>query len=217
MKTFVFSSSATVYGSPQYLPLDEKHPRSATNPYGQTKIDVEDLLANLYASQSGWSIAMLRYFNPAGAHPSGLLGENPRGAPNNLMPLVAQVAAGQLEALNIFGADYQTHDGTCVRDYIHVTDLALGHVAALDALSSPQILTLNLGTGVGYSVLDVLSAYERACGKILPRVYSSPRPGDVPSSFADSSLAFEKLGWKSKFSLEDMCLDSWNWKQRNLN
>ena len=214
IKRIIFSSSATVYGTPQYLPLDEKHPLSVTNPYGRTKLQVEEILSNLCASDAEWSAVCLRYFNPIGAHESGLIGENPRGIPNNLLPYVARVAAGQLEALQVFGNDYDTPDGTGVRDYIHVVDLAKGHVlAAQYALTHTGWIAINLGTGIGYSVLDIVKAYEKACGKPVPYKIVARRPGDVASNWADPKLAKELLGWEAQYTLQDMCEHSWNFQK----
>lgn len=213
VRTMVFSSSATVYGDPQALPLTEDHPRSATNPYGHTKLVIEDILQNLHDSETGWRIARLRYFNPAGAHASGLIGEAPQGVPNNLMPYVAQVATGQRERLQVFGNDYDTPDGTGVRDYIHVMDLAQGHLAALQhCLQREQtLLTVNLGTGQGYSVLELVAAYRQASGKDIPYAIVDRRPGDIAACWADTTLATELLGWKAELGLEQMCQDSWRW------
>ncbi len=214
IKSIIFSSSATVYGTPQYLPLDEKHPLSVTNPYGRTKLQVEEILSDLCASDAEWSAVCLRYFNPIGAHESGLIGENPRGIPNNLLPYVARVAAGQLEALQVFGNDYDTPDGTGVRDYIHVVDLAKGHVlAAQYALAHTGWIAINLGTGIGYSVLDIVKAYEKACGKPVPYKIVARRPGDVASNWADPKLAKELLGWEAQYTLQDMCEHSWNFQK----
>jgi len=218
IKTLVFSSSATVYGVPQHLPLREDHPRSATNPYGRTKLILEDVLEDLYASDPSWRIARLRYFNPVGAHPSGRIGEDPRGIPNNLMPYICQVAAGRREFLSIYGGDYPTPDGTGIRDYIHVEDLAAGHLAALDYLFSRdqgELLTVNLGTGRGYSVLEVVAAFEKATGKKIPYKIVDRRPGDVPACYADATLAENLLGWKATRSLEEMCADAWRWQSQN--
>lgn len=214
VKTFVFSSSATVYGDPQKLPLTEDHPRSATNPYGHTKLVVEDMLESLYRSEPGWHIARLRYFNPVGAHPSGLIGEAPQGVPNNLMPYVAQVATGRRERLQVFGKDYDTPDGTGVRDYIHVMDLALGHVAALRHCRQAvqDLLTVNLGTGVGYSVLDMVRAFEQASGKTVAYDIAPRRPGDIAACWADTGLAFQKLGWRATRGIQEMCEDAWRWE-----
>lgn len=214
IKRIIFSSSATVYGTPQYLPLDEKHPLSVTNPYGRTKLQVEEILSDFCASDAEWSAVCLRYFNPIGAHESGLIGENPRGIPNNLLPYVARVAAGQLEALQVFGNDYDTPDGTGVRDYIHVVDLAKGHVlAAQYALAHTGWIAINLGTGIGYSVLDIVKAYEKACGKPVPYKIVARRPGDVASNWADPKLAKELLGWEAQYTLQDMCEHSWNFQK----
>lgn len=214
IKRIIFSSSATVYGTPQYLPLDEKHPLSVTNPYGRTKLQVEEILSDLCASDAEWSAVCLRYFNPIGAHESGLIGENPRGIPNNLLPYVARVAAGQLEALQVFGNDYDTPDGTGVRDYIHVVDLAKGHVlAAQYAQAHTGWIAINLGTGLGYSVLDIVKAYEKACGKPVPYKIVARRPGDVASNWADPKLAKELLGWEAQYTLQDMCEHSWNFQK----
>ena len=216
----VFSSSATVYGSPQYLPLDEKHPTSVTNPYGRSKLMVEEILTDLYHSDPQWSLAVLRYFNPIGAHESGLIGEDPSDIPNNLLPYIAQVAVGRREQLQIFGGDYETVDGTGVRDYIHVVDLARGHVKALEKLANlakPELLTVNLGTGNGYSVLEVLHAFEKACGKTLPYAIADRRPGDVASCYANPSHALQTLGWQAQHSLDEMCADTWRWQNQNPN
>jgi UDP-glucose 4-epimerase len=215
VKTLVFSSSATVYGEPQYLPIDEKHPLSATNPYGQTKLICETILQDLFQSDPNWRIAMLRYFNPVGAHESGLLGENPNGTPNNLMPYISQVAAGQLPFLRVFGDDYPTPDGTGVRDYIHVVDLAGGHVFALNFLSknTPQVQPINLGTGNGFSVLEMLSAFEQTIGKSIKYQILPRRSGDVAVSFASTKLAQELLKWKASRDLNTMCADTWRWQK----
>ena len=214
VNTFVFSSSATVYGDPQKLPLTEDHPRSATNPYGHTKLVVEDILEGLYNAQAGWRIARLRYFNPVGAHPSALIGEAPQGVPNNLMPYVAQVATGQRDRLQVFGNDYDTPDGTGVRDYIHVMDLAQGHVAALRYCEQARqdLLTVNLGTGNGYSVLDMVRAFEQASRKTVAYDIVARRPGDIAACWADTSLAEQKLGWRAEKSIKDMCEDAWRWQ-----
>ncbi len=217
-KTLVFSSSATVYGTPERLPLREDAVLAATSPYGATKLMSENILADMHAADAGWAIGRLRYFNPVGAHESGLIGEDPSGVPNNLMPYVAQVAVGKRARLQVFGADYDTIDGTGVRDYIHVLDLAAGHVAALRRLlDKPELLTVNLGTGLGYSVLEVVRAYERASGRSVPMEFVARRPGDVASCFADPSLAHELLGWCANRSLADMCADSWRWQSLNPN
>ena len=215
-RTLVFSSSATVYGEPERLPIAEDAPLSAANPYGATKLVGENLLRELHASEPGWRIALLRYFNPIGAHESGLIGEDPQGEPNNLLPYVAQVAVGRREHLRVFGADYATPDGTGVRDYIHVMDLAEGHVAALERLRhASELLTVNLGTGQGYSVLQVLQAFERACGRTLPYVLLPRRPGDVAAAYADPSRAAALLGWRATRDLDTMCRDAWRWQSTN--
>jgi UDP-glucose 4-epimerase len=227
VKTLVFSSSATVYGDPKWLPLTEDHPLSATNPYGRSKLMVEDILRDLYRSDSSWRCGILRYFNPVGAHPSGLIGEDPQGIPDNLMPFVAQVAIGRREFLNVWGNDYPTPDGTGVRDYIHVVDLALGHLKALKALETAATpstsdgqtqsgcLTVNLGTGVGYSVLDMVRAFEQASGRPVPYQIGPRRPGDIASCYADPRLAFDLLDWRAERGLEEMCADSWRWQSAN--
>lgn len=214
-KTLVFSSSATVYGQPQYLPLDENHPTSATNPYGRTKLMIEEMLADVAAADPEWRIAILRYFNPVGAHDSGLIGENPNGIPNNLMPFVSRVAAGRLSELSVFGNDYDTPDGTGVRDYIHVVDLAEGHVAALGAIAkSEEALSIwNLGTGQGYSVLDMVEAFERVNGVRIPYRIAPRRDGDVASCFASPDRAARELGWKAERGLDAMCASSWNFER----
>lgn len=215
VRTFVFSSSATVYGDPQALPITESHPRQATNPYGHTKLVVEDILQNLFDSEAGWSIARLRYFNPVGAHPSGLIGEAPQGVPNNLMPFVAQVATGEREKVQVFGNDYDTPDGTGVRDYIHVMDLAEGHVRALEYCqdaATPELLTVNLGTGNGYSVLEMIHAFEQASGKAIAYDVVARRPGDIAACWADTRLAEQKLGWRATKRIQDMCDDAWRWQ-----
>ena len=218
LKTLVFSSSAAVYGEPASLPIREDFPRSATNPYGRSKLIIEDILGDLHRAEPDWRIARLRYFNPVGAHESGLIGEDPEGAPNNLVPLIAQVAAGRREFLTVWGDDYRTPDGTGVRDYIHVVDLAAGHVAALDYLDRQGgLLTVNLGTGRGYSVLEMVMAFERASGRRIPRQTSPRRAGDVAQCWADPGLARELLGWRATRSIEQMCADAWRWQQRCSN
>lgn len=218
VKTLVFSSSATVYGDPQRLPLTEDHPLSATNPYGQTKLVIENMLRDLSTSDPSWRIGILRYFNPVGAHASGLIGEDPQGIPNNLMPFVAQVAIGKRAFLNVWGNDYATPDGTGVRDYIHVVDLALGHLAALNRLQTDaKSFAVNLGTGVGYSVLDMVRAFEAASGKPVAYQISPRRPGDVAACYADPAYAHELLGWQARRDLQAMCADSWRWQSANPN
>ncbi|MFA6189041.1 MAG: UDP-glucose 4-epimerase GalE [Sulfuricurvum sp.] len=215
IKTLVFSSSATVYGDPDYLPFDEIHPLRATNPYGQTKLVIEEILRDLYKSDASWKIMILRYFNPVGAHESGLIGEDPKGPPNNLMPFVAQVAVGRRESLNIFGDDYNTHDGTGVRDYIHVVDLAQGHLKALEALTSAQCTALNLGSGIGYSVLDVVNAFVNASGQPIPYTVAARREGDIAEFYADPTSAKKILGWSAQRDLDQMCRDTWNFQSQN--
>lgn len=216
IRRFVFSSSATVYGDPERLPITEDSPLSATNPYGQTKLIGETILRDLGVSDRAWQTATLRYFNPVGAHESGLIGEDPRGTPNNLMPYVAQVAVGRREFLQVYGDDYATPDGTGVRDYIHVSDLAEGHVAALARLfDHPGSLTVNLGTGRGYSVLDVVRAYAAASGREVPYRVVPRRPGDVAACYADPGLAASLLGWRALHDLDRMCADSWRWQSTN--
>jgi UDP-glucose 4-epimerase len=213
----VFSSSATVYGEPQRLPLTEDHPLSATNPYGRTKLIIEDMLRDLYRSDPSWQIGILRYFNPVGAHASGLIGEDPQGIPNNLMPFVAQVAVGRREQLKVWGSDYPTPDGTGVRDYIHVVDLAIGHLKALARLREPQCFEVNLGTGTGYSVLDVVKAFEQASGRPVPYELAPRRPGDVAACYADPAFAAELLGWRAERGIDAMCVDAWRWQSGNPN
>jgi len=217
-KTLVFSSSATVYGTPERSPIREDAVLAATSPYGATKLMGENILSDVRTADASWAIGRLRYFNPVGAHESGLIGEDPSGVPNNLMPYVAQVALGKRAQLHVFGSDYDTIDGTGVRDYIHVMDLAAGHVASLRRLfDKPELLTVNLGTGLGYSVLEVVRAYEQASGRKVPIELVARRPGDVASCFADPSLAHELLGWRANRSLADMCTDSWRWQSMNPN
>lgn len=215
VKTLVFSSSATVYGIPTYLPLDEKHPLGPTNPYGRTKFFIEEILKDLYRSDNDWRIGILRYFNPVGAHESGLIGEDPLGIPNNLLPFVAQVAIGKREKLRIWGNNYDTPDGTGIRDFIHVIDLAFGHLAILGHLKQPGLLTVNLGTGNGWSVLDVIRAFEAASGRHIPYEIAERRTGDVASCYADPSLAEQALSWRSSRSLKQMCEDHWRWQLQN--
>lgn len=213
VRTLIFSSSATVYGKPASVPITEDFPLSTTNPYGTTKLIIEDILADLYRSEPDWCVARLRYFNPVGAHESGLIGENPRGIPNNLMPFIAQAAAGLRDELVVFGDDYDTPDGSGVRDYIHVMDLANGHVAALDYLQKHQgLLTVNLGTGQGVSVLEMIRAFEKTNHCKVPYRISARRPGDIDKCWADTRLANRLLGWESSRTLENMCADSWRWQ-----
>ena len=215
-RKIVFSSSATVYGKPQSVPIREDFPLSATNPYGRTKLIIEQMLSDLYVSDPSWDIILLRYFNPIGAHESGQIGEDPDGIPNNLLPYVAKVAVGRLEKVNVFGNDYDTPDGTGVRDYIHVVDLARGHVKALEKITShPGLQVYNLGTGNGYSVLDIIRAFSRACGHEIPYVIAPRRPGDIDMCYADPEKAFRELGWKAEYDLDKMCADTWNWQSRN--
>jgi len=214
--TIVFSSSATVYGEPASVPIREDFPRSATNPYGRSKLMIEDILADLHRAEPGWNVARLRYFNPVGAHETGLIGEDPQGIPNNLMPFVAQVAVGRRERLSVFGSDYPTPDGTGVRDYIHVVDLAEGHVAALNWLEREGgLLTVNLGTGQGYSVLEMVRAFERASGRPVPYEIVARRAGDIAACWADPSLAREVLGWEARRGIDAMCADTWRWQSMN--
>lgn len=218
VKNLVFSSSATVYGEPKSVPVTEEFPLSATNPYGRTKLMIEDMLRDLYVSDQTWNIALLRYFNPIGAHESGEIGEDPNGIPNNLVPYVAKVATGILDKINVFGDDYDTPDGTGIRDYIHVVDLAIGHIKAIEKLKqNPGLVTYNLGTGVGYSVLEVIHNYEKACNKKLPYVVTERRPGDIPITYADASKAKQELGWKAEYGIEKMCEDSYRWQSKNPN
>ncbi len=217
VKTLVFSSSATVYGEPQFLPLTENHPLSATNPYGRTKLVIEDMLRDLQQAEPEWRMILLRYFNPVGAHPSGMIGEDPQGIPNNLLPYIAQVAVGRRDCLQVLGNDYPTHDGTGVRDYIHVVDLAKGHLKALASLDAPGCLAVNLGTGIGYSVLDVVKAFEAASGQSVPFRFAPRRAGDVAACYANSILAEQRLGWKAELDLRRMCADAWRWQSINPN
>ncbi|KZK69908.1 UDP-glucose 4-epimerase [Shewanella baltica] len=218
VKNLVFSSSATVYGDPASLPITEDFPTGATNPYGQSKLMVEHILADVHNADPSWNIARLRYFNPVGAHASGLIGEDPNDIPNNLMPFIAQVAVGKRAALSVFGDDYPTHDGTGVRDYIHVVDLANGHLKALAKLATkPGLVTYNLGTGQGYSVLDMVHAFEKACGNTIAYQIAPRRPGDIAACFADPTHAREELGWQATHTLEDMANSSWHWQSTNPN
>jgi UDP-glucose 4-epimerase len=217
-KNFVFSSSACVYGDPAQVPINESAALQPTNPYGQTKLMSEQILRDLEVSDSAWRIAYLRYFNPSGAHESGLIGEDPKGIPNNLSPLVARVAGGRMPKLMVYGNDWPTPDGTGVRDYIHVVDLAKGHVKAIDyLLSGKPSLTVNLGTGQGYSVLQMIEAYQNASGKPIPYELTQRRPGDIATCYADTALAFKTLGWKAQYGLEKMCADGWRWQSLNPN
>ena len=212
----VFSSSATVYGDPHTVPITEDFPTGATNPYGQTKYMIEQILRDLFVADNSWNIALLRYFNPIGAHPSGRIGEDPNGIPNNLLPYITQVAVGKLKQLSVFGHDYPTPDGTGVRDYIHVVDLCIGHIKALEKLQShPGVVTYNLGTGQGYSVLDIVKAFEKASGKKIPYQLVDRRPGDAAKCYADPSKAKEELGWVAERGIEQMCADSWAWQSQN--
>lgn len=216
VKNLVFSSSATVYGDPANLPITEDFPTGATNPYGQSKLMVEHILADVHNADPSWNIARLRYFNPVGAHASGLIGEDPNDIPNNLMPFIAQVAVGKRTALSVFGNDYPTHDGTGVRDYIHVVDLANGHLKALAKLATkPGLVTYNLGTGIGYSVLDMVKAFEKACGRTIAYQIAPRRPGDIAACYADPTHAREDLGWQATHTLEDMAKSSWHWQSTN--
>ena len=216
VKVLVFSSSATVYGDPASVPIREDFPLSCTNPYGRTKLMIEEILRDLHRADPTWRIGLLRYFNPVGAHPSGRIGEDPGGIPNNLMPYIAQVAVGTLGELAVFGGDYPTPDGTGVRDYIHVVDLALGHLRALEKLvDTPGVLTCNLGTGRGYSVLDMVRAFEAACGRAIPYRIVDRRSGDIAQCYADPSLARQELGWQATRDLGEMCADSWRWQSAN--
>lgn len=218
VKNFVFSSSATVYGDPITNPITEDFALSTTNPYGSTKLMTEMILKDIYVADNEWNIVILRYFNPIGAHESGLIGEDPAGIPNNLVPYIAQVAVGKREKLSVFGNDYDTHDGTGVRDYIHVVDLAEGHVAAISALAKNSgFVVYNLGTGHGYSVLDIVKAYEKASGVEIPYAIEARRPGDIATCYADPSLAKNELNWEAKRDLNTMCVDSWRWQSMNPN
>lgn len=218
-KSIIFSSSSTVYGDPDSLPLTEESPKKfATNPYGWTKWMIEQILTDLHTADPEWDVVLLRYFNPIGAHPSGLIGEDPKGIPNNLVPYVAQVAVGKLEAVQVYGDDYDTPDGTGVRDYIHVCDLAAGHVAALAWMNGKcGVEVFNLGTGTGSSVLDVVRAFSAACGKELPYVIRERRGGDIAANWCDATKAKTEMGWEAKYDLADMCRDSWNWQSHNPN
>lgn len=218
-KSIIFSSSATVYGDPAFVPITEECPKGTpTNPYGKTKNMLEDILSDMATADSEWNVVLLRYFNPIGAHKSGLMGEDPRGIPNNLMPYITQVAAGKLEGLRVFGDDYDTPDGTGVRDYIHVMDLASGHVASLDYMAGRKgVSVFNLGTGIGYSVLDVVHAFERATGKQIPYDICPRRPGDIAQCYASAAKAKELMGWEAQYDVDEMCADSWRWQSMNPN
>ena len=216
VKKIVFSSSATVYGDPERVPITEDMKLGATNPYGRTKLFLEQILSDVYVADNEFSVSLLRYFNPIGAHESGRIGENPRGIPNNLMPYITQVASGKLEKLSVFGDDYDTHDGTGVRDYIHVMDLAWGHIKAIEDIKDKTgVFVHNLGTGTGYSVLDIVKAFEKANGLKIPYVIAPRRPGDIATCYADPTKAKNELGWEAKRGIEDMCRDSWNWQKNN--
>jgi UDP-glucose 4-epimerase len=216
VRMIVFSSSATVYGNPHRVPITEDFPVSPTNPYGRTKLMIEEILRDLFSSEPGWNISLLRYFNPVGAHESGLMGEDPGGIPNNLFPYMAQVAVGKLKELSVFGNDYPTADGTGVRDYLHVADLSRGHLLALEKMEKKTGLAVyNLGTGRGYSVLEVVAAFGKACGRPIPYKIVARRPGDVARCYADPSLARRELGWEAVKVLEEMCADAWRWQKKN--
>ncbi|MBQ8884970.1 MAG: UDP-glucose 4-epimerase GalE [Clostridia bacterium] len=215
VKKIIFSSSATVYGTPERLPLDEDCHLSTTNPYGSTKLMLEGILQDVYKADNAWNVILLRYFNPVGAHESGLIGEDPKGIPNNLMPYVAQVASGKLKCIQVYGNDYDTPDGTGVRDYIHVVDLALGHIAAIENCKETGVHIYNLGTGQGYSVLDMIHAFEKACGKELPYKIVERRPGDIAACYACPDKAAKELKWKAQFGIEEMCASQWKWQSGN--
>ena len=220
VKKIIFSSSATVYGDPAFVPITEDCPKGAiTNPYGQTKSMLEQILTDLHTADPEWSVILLRYFNPVGAHKSGLIGEDPAGIPNNLTPYITQVAVGKLKEVGVFGNDYDTPDGTGVRDYIHVVDLAIGHVKAVDKLaqSEPDVRIYNLGTGKGFSVLQMIEAFSKACGKQIPYVIKPRRPGDIAERYADAALAKKELGWEAERVIDEMCEDSWRWQSNNPN
>lgn len=218
VKNIVFSSSATVYGNPHTVPIKEDFPLSVTNPYGRTKLMLEEILQDIYISDKEWNIVLLRYFNPIGAHKSGTMGEDPKGIPNNLLPYISQVAVGKLECLGVFGDDYDTPDGTGVRDYIHVVDLAIGHVKAIEKLKKKDGVSIyNLGTGIGYSVLDVVKAFEKASGKKINYAIKPRRPGDIATCYADPAKAKDELGWTAQHSIEEMCEDNWRWQFNNPN
>jgi UDP-glucose 4-epimerase len=214
-KTFIFSSSAAVYGDPHMVPISEDFPLSAINPYGRSKLMIEEFLRDVFVSDNNWKVALLRYFNPVGAHKSGLIGEDPNNVPNNLMPYISQVAVGKLKKINVFGDDYNTIDGTGVRDYIHVIDLAKGHVSALKVLNEPQVLTANLGTGVGYSVLQMIDAFEKSSGTSIPFQIVARRKGDIGICYADNTFAANRLNWSAEYDLDAMCADTWRWQSKN--
>lgn len=216
-KSIVFSSSATVYGDPASVPINENFPLSTNNPYGRTKLICEDILRDMYSADNTWRIILLRYFNPVGAHESGWIGENPNGPPNNLMPFISQVAVGQREKVSVFGGDYSTPDGTGVRDYIHVVDLAKGHVKAMEMKMSQGIETINLGTGKGYSVLEMIKSFEDVSGQMINYEIIARRPGDVAQCYADPSYAWQRLGWRAERALKQMCEDTWRWQVNNPN
>ncbi|MDO4617615.1 MAG: UDP-glucose 4-epimerase GalE [Lachnospiraceae bacterium] len=217
VKNIIFSSSATVYGDPAFIPITEECPKGTpTNPYGWTKHMIEQILTDFHTADPEWNVILLRYFNPIGAHKSGMIGEDPKGIPNNLVPYIAQVAIGKRECLGVFGNDYDTPDGTGVRDYIHVVDLALGHVAAINKIKeNPGVKVYNLGTGKGYSVLDVVKAFSKACGREVPYEIKPRRPGDISTCYSDASLAKKELGWEAQYGIEEMCEDSWRWQSNN--
>ena len=216
VKNIVFSSSATVYGDPATVPIRETFPLSCTNPYGRSKLMIEEILRDLHRPDPAWNIALLRYFNPVGAHQSGQIGEDPNGIPNNLLPYIAQVAIGKLKELAVFGNDYPTPDGTGVRDYIHVVDLAIGHLRALEKLTQqPGVVTYNLGTGQGYSVLDMVHAFEKASGRSVPYRITGRRPGDIAQCYAEPALAYQELGWQARYGIDEMCRDTWRWQSAN--
>ena len=217
VKNIIFSSSATVYGDPAFVPITEECPKGqCTNPYGWTKSMLEQILTDIQKADPEWNVVLLRYFNPIGAHKSGLIGEDPKGIPNNLLPYVAQVAIGKLKEVGVFGNDYDTPDGTGVRDYIHVVDLAKGHVKAINKIKeNPGVKIYNLGTGKGYSVLDVIKAFGKACGKEIPYVIKDRRPGDIATCYSDATLAKKELGWEAQYGIEEMCADSWRWQSMN--
>ena len=220
VKKIIFSSSATVYGDPAFVPITEDCPKGKiTNPYGQTKSMLEQILTDLHTADPEWSVILLRYFNPVGAHKSGLIGEDPAGIPNNLTPYITQVAVGKLKEVGVFGNDYDTPDGTGVRDYIHVVDLAIGHVKAVDKLaqSEPDVRIYNLGTGKGFSVLQMIEAFSKACGKQIPYAIKPRRPGDIAECYADAALAKKELGWEAERGIDEMCEDSWRWQSNNPN